>query len=158
MVAINTKEIYRVLSEVMDPEIPVISVVELGIIRDVQISDDDHVEVVITPTYSGCPAMDVIPVLIREALLEAGYINTTIRNVLSPPWTTDWITESGRQKLKAFGIAPPDIQKSHAPENVECPRCGSSETEVISFFGSTPCKAAYKCRTCLEPFDYFKCH
>jgi len=158
MVAVSTDTIYHILQGVTDPEIPVISVLELGIVRNVEIGDDGHIEVSITPTYSGCPAMDVIPVLIREAIVDAGYPDVHVQNVLSPAWTTDWITDEGRKKLKAFGIAPPDIQKAHAPEHVECPHCGSTNTEVVSFFGSTPCKAAYRCKTCLEPFDYFKCH
>jgi ring-1,2-phenylacetyl-CoA epoxidase subunit PaaD len=158
MVAISKDEIYRVLQEVTDPEIPVISVVELGIIRDVQINENEHVDVFITPTYSGCPAMDVIPVLIKEAIIDAGYPNVTVHSTLAPAWTTEWITAEGRKKLKDFGIAPPDLQKSTAPAHVQCPQCGSTETELISFFGSTPCKAAYRCKACLEPFDYFKCH
>ncbi|HLF65077.1 MAG TPA: 1,2-phenylacetyl-CoA epoxidase subunit PaaD [Saprospiraceae bacterium] len=154
----TTDDIYRILQEVTDPEIPVISVVELGIVRDVQIDDEAHVDVFITPTYSGCPAMDVIPVLIRQAIIDAGYLDVAIHSELSPAWTTDWISPEGRKKLKEFGIAPPDLQKSHAPDQVECPHCSSTDTELISFFGSTPCKAAYRCKACLEPFDYFKCH
>ena len=158
MVAVTDDAIYDILQQVADPEIPVISVLELGIVRKVTIDENGRIDVAITPTYSGCPAMDVIPILIREAIIDAGYTDVHVHNVLSPAWTTDWISAEGRQKLKDFGIAPPDIQKSHAPEHVECPHCGSTETEVISFFGSTPCKAAYRCKSCLEPFDYFKCH
>lgn len=158
MVAATEEAIYDILQQVADPEIPVISILELGIVRDVRLHNSGHIDVNITPTYSGCPAMDVIPLLIREAIIDAGYPDVAVYNILSPAWTTDWISAEGRQKLKDFGIAPPDIQKSHAPEHVECPQCGSKETEVISVFGSTPCKAAYRCTTCLEPFDYFKCH
>jgi ring-1,2-phenylacetyl-CoA epoxidase subunit PaaD len=158
MVTLSTHVIYNILRDVKDPEIPVISVLELGIVRDVQVDDDEHVDVFITPTYSGCPAMDVIPVLIRQAIVDSGYSDVSVHTLLSPAWTTDWITEEGRKKLRDFGIAPPDIQKSHTPEHVACPLCGSTETELVSFFGSTPCKSAYKCKECLEPFDYFKCH
>jgi ring-1,2-phenylacetyl-CoA epoxidase subunit PaaD len=158
MVTVLTADVYRILQEVKDPEIPVISVVELGIVRNVCVDDEQHVDIYITPTYSGCPAMDVIPVMIRQAVVDAGYHDVTVHSLLSPAWTTDWITEEGRKKLYDFGIAPPDVQKRHAPEYVECPHCGSKDTEVISFFGSTPCKAAYRCKACLEPFDYFKCH
>ena len=158
MVAVSKADILAILSEVTDPEIPVISVIELGIVRDVQIDEEEHVDVYITPTYSGCPAMDVIPMLIQQAIVNAGYRDVTVHNILSPAWTTDWITEEGRKKLETFGIAPPDLQKSHAPEHVTCPFCKSINTSVISHFGSTPCKAAYRCNDCLEPFDYFKCH
>jgi ring-1,2-phenylacetyl-CoA epoxidase subunit PaaD len=157
MVAVRTEDIYKVLEEVKDPEIPVISVLELGIIRDIRVTDN-HIDVFITPTYSGCPAMDVIPAMIKEALADAGYEDVMLHTMLSPAWTTDWISNEGRKKLLEFGIAPPDMQRSHTPEFVACPFCKSTNTEVISFFGSTPCKAAYRCKECLEPFDYFKCH
>ena len=157
MVTLSRDRIYEILQEVKDPEIPVISVLELGIVRDVQFSDGRTV-VNITPTYSGCPAMDVIPVMIREALISGGVADPVVNNILSPAWTTDWITDAGREKLRAFGIAPPDVQQSHVPEHVPCPFCGSMQTELVSFFGSTPCKSAYRCTDCLEPFDYFKCH
>jgi ring-1,2-phenylacetyl-CoA epoxidase subunit PaaD len=157
MVATAKDKIFRILQEVKDPEIPVISVVELGIIRDVSI-DGDSIVIEITPTYSGCPAMDVIPVMIKEAVLAAGYDNVRVHSSLSPAWTTDWISVEGRAKLLAYGIAPPDVGRSELPEHVGCPHCGSQNTELISFFGSTPCKAAYRCTACLEPFDYFKCH
>lgn len=157
MVAIAQEDIYRILQEVCDPEIPVISVVELGIVREVKI-DNDEIDIYITPTYSGCPAMDIIPMMIRQAVIDAGYANVTVHSTLSPAWTTDWISTEGREKLSEFGIAPPDIQRSQIPDHVACPRCASIDTEVISFFGSTPCKAAYRCKACLEPFDYFKCH
>jgi ring-1,2-phenylacetyl-CoA epoxidase subunit PaaD len=120
--------------------------------------DDDSIDIEITPTYSGCPAMDVIPVMIKEAVLAAGYENVRVHSTLSPAWTTDWISAEGRTKLLAYGIAPPDVGLSELHGHVGCPHCGSQNTELISFFGSTPCKAAYRCTACLEPFDYFKCH
>jgi ring-1,2-phenylacetyl-CoA epoxidase subunit PaaD len=136
-----------VLESVMDPEIPVISVVDLGIVRDVRPD-----RVTITPTYTGCPATQVIERDIRAALDAAGFRDVAIETVLSPPWTTDWISEAGRAKLQAYGIAPPTRQA------VACPQCGSTRTEEVSRFGSTPCKAQWRCRDCLEPFDLFKCH
>jgi len=132
----------------MDPEIPVVSVVDLGIVRDVTPG-----EVTITPTYSGCPATDVIERTIRKELDAAGYRDVAIKTVLSPPWTTDWISERGKEELVAYGIAPPDLAKL-----ATCPRCGSTDTEEVSRFGSTPCKAQWRCKSCLEPFDRFKCH
>jgi ring-1,2-phenylacetyl-CoA epoxidase subunit PaaD len=139
--------IRAVLEGVMDPEIPVVSVVDLGIVRAV---NPDRVT--ITPTYTGCPATQVIERDIRAALDAAGFRDVAIETVLAPPWTTDWISASGRAKLKAYGIAPPTTRA------VECPQCGSAQTEEISRFGSTPCKAQWRCRDCLEPFDLFKCH
>ena len=140
--------IWRVLESVPDPEIPVVSVVDLGIVRAV--TPD---RVTITPTYTGCPATQVIERDIRDALDAAGYRDVAIETMLSPPWTTDWISEAGKAKLHAYGIAPP----SPAP-TATCPQCGSTQTEEISRFGSTPCKAQWRCRDCLEPFDRFKCH
>jgi len=139
--------IRQVLASVPDPEIPVISVVDLGIVRSVE----PH-RVVITPTYSGCPATQVIERDIRAALDSAGYRGVRIETALSPAWTTDWISPEGRAKLHAYGIAPPS---RHAPE---CPQCGSANSEEISRFGSTPCKSLWRCRDCAEPFDMFKCH
>ena len=156
------EEIMDLLEEVKDPEIPVISVVQLGIVRDV-IIDPEGIEVKISPTYSGCPAMDVIPEMIRAHLEDNGIPHPKITQELSPPWTTDWITEKGKQQLHAFGIAPPVEQSSdklnltEKPKVVPCPLCGSTDTKLVSQFGSTPCKAAYQCNICLEPFDYFKC-
>ena len=144
----NTAAIRAVLASVMDPEIPVISVIDLGIIRDVT---SDRVR--ITPTYSACPATEVIERTIREALDAAGYREVKIETELSPPWTTDWITDQGKAALKAYGIAPPDLAKT-----ATCPQCGSTDTEEVSRFGSTPCKAQWRCKACLEPFDRFKCH
>ena len=149
MVAVLASDaLWRVLEGVADPEIPVVSVVDLGIVRDVRPD-----RVVITPTYTGCPATQVIERDIRSALDAAGFRNVAIETVLSPPWTTDWISERGKQKLHAYGIAPPTPRGP-----VICPQCGSAATEEISRFGSTPCKALWRCRACLEPFDRFKCH
>ncbi|MEA3010672.1 MAG: ring,2-phenylacetyl-CoA epoxidase subunit PaaD [Sphingomonadales bacterium] len=143
----DVEGIQALLSEVPDPEIPVISIVELGIVRSVE----PH-RVVITPTYMGCPATQVIERDIRDALDSAGYRQVRIETALSPAWTTDWITPQGRAKLLAYGIAPPTRGA------VPCPQCGSAETEEISRFGSTPCKSLWRCRACAEPFDLFKCH
>ena len=140
--------IMAVLATVPDPEIPAISVVELGIVRGVR---DGKVQ--ITPTYSGCPATLFIEQSIREALDAAGYRDVGIETQVSPPWTTDWISDEGKAKLKAYGIAPPDLAKV-----ATCPQCNSTDTEEISRFGSTPCKAQWRCKSCQEPFDRFKCH
>ncbi|WP_395613738.1 1,2-phenylacetyl-CoA epoxidase subunit PaaD [Allosphingosinicella sp.] len=147
-VVIDTDAIWHVLEGVADPEIPVVSVVDLGIVRAVT-----PALVTITPTYTGCPATQVIERDIRTALDAAGYRDVAIETVLSPPWTTDWISESGKAKLHAYGIAPPSDTLT-----ATCPQCGSTQTEEISRFGSTPCKAQWRCRDCLEPFDRFKCH
>ena len=144
----TTEAIWAVLRSVMDPEIPVVSVVDLGIVRDV--TPD---EVTITPTYSGCPATDVIERTIRAELDAAGFGDVAIKTTLSPPWTTDWISDKGKEALRAYGIAPPDLARE-----VACPQCGSTDTEEVSRFGSTPCKAQWRCKACLEPFDRFKCH
>jgi ring-1,2-phenylacetyl-CoA epoxidase subunit PaaD len=155
------REVWRVLERVPDPEIPVLSIVDLGIIRHVRV-DDAGVCVGASPTYSGCPATAVIRSLIERALRSEGLDPVRIDDVLSPPWSSDWITTEGRRKLKAFGIAPPEKTVSrvrhlfHAPR-VVCPRCESPQTERVSEFGSTPCKAHYRCLSCAEPFDYFKC-
>ena len=136
-----------------------LSVVDLGVIRNVAIINETEPLITITPTYSGCPAMDVISMDIRLKLLESGYKNINIRTVLQPAWTTDWMTESGKQKLKAYGIAPPQYNSSYEGEHeVPCPQCHSSNTKLLSQFGSTACKALYQCMDCKEPFDYFKCH
>ncbi len=160
---VKHKEIWDILASVTDPEIPVLTIQDLGIIRDVKM-EGDAVEVVITPTYSGCPAMDFIAVNIKAALEEKGYPNVKITSVLSPAWTTDWMSEAAREKLKAYGVAPPQkgtIDKGQLfseAKPIECPQCGSMDTVMISQFGSTACKAYYKCNSCKEPFDYFKCH
>ena len=158
----SKEQVYSWLSEVTDPEVPVLSILDLGIVRDVEIHDD-FVKIKITPTYSGCPAMDVISIGIRMALISRGVKNVDIELQLSPAWTTDWMTEQGRQKLKNYGIAPPN-RKAFEPlglfeeDKVNCPRCGSEDTEIISRFGPTSCKALYRCLSCKEPFEHFKCH
>jgi len=156
------KEIWRLLQSVPDPEIPIISIVDLGIVRDV--IDEGHAVVAVTPTYSGCPATEMIEQTVREVLDDAGYADAEIRTVISPAWTTDWISDEGRRKLREYGIAPPAASAAGgrglfggAGLAIACPRCGSTETSRVSEFGSTPCKAHYQCRACAEPFDYFKC-
>jgi ring-1,2-phenylacetyl-CoA epoxidase subunit PaaD len=158
------------LAQVPDPEIPVISLTDLGIIRGVEWQDDTLV-VTVTPTYSGCPATSVINLDIEAALRAKGIRKLRLERQLSPPWTTDWITDEGREKLRAYGIAPPidgtaadgrlagRVARLAGTSNlvIACPRCGSTRTEKVSQFGSTPCKASYRCTDCLEPFDYFKC-
>lgn len=156
------EEVYELLSEVKDPEIPVLSVVDLGIVRQVETLGEGKVHVVITPTYSGCPAMGVIESDIRKTLEEAG-IQSDIETRISPAWTTDWLTEQGRKNLEEYGIAPPaeaTTDKSFLTGKgkvVRCPQCKSTDTKLISQFGSTACKSLYRCNNCLEPFDYFKC-
>ena len=141
------ERVFEILSDVPDPEIPCVSVVDLGIVREV--TDDT---VTITPTYTGCPASIAIEAGIRAALDRAGLSRLKIETTLSPPWTTDWISAQGREKLRAYGIAPPSVTAA------QCPRCGSAHTEEISRFGSTPCKSLHRCLDCREPFDRFKCH
>lgn len=165
---IATQNIWSLLETVSDPEVPVLSVIDLGIIRDVKISrvnNEEQLEVVITPTYSGCPAMDVIRMNIRMVLMEHGYKNVLITTILSPAWTTDWMTQAGKEKLKAYGIAPPNpkqqvcnTQLFAEDEAVQCPHCNSYNTRRISEFGSTACKSLFQCNDCQEPFDYFKCY
>jgi ring-1,2-phenylacetyl-CoA epoxidase subunit PaaD len=144
----GVRDIWAVLKRVPDPEIPAVSILDLGIVRGVE-----EGKVVITPTYSGCPATHFIEQNIRDALDAAGYRGVAIETQLAPAWTTDWISEEGRAKLLAYGIAPPDLAVA-----ATCPRCGSSDTEEVSRFGSTPCKSQWRCKSCLEPFDRFKCH
>lgn len=163
-------EVWRVLCGVSDPEIPVISIVDLGIVRAVRWEADGPV-VTVTPTYSGCPATEVITAAIRDALALAGFGQARVQMQLSPAWTTDWLTPQGREKLRAYGIAPPAcraaeqvidirqiLRRPLAAAVVHCPRCASPRTEQLSAFGSTPCKALYRCLACREPFDYFKAH
>ena len=163
------QKIWKVLEEVKDPEVPVLSIIDLGIVRKVQLTvpnlhEKPGVKITITPTYSGCPAMDLIQMGIRLKLLEKGYKNISIQQSLSPAWTTDWMTEEGKRKLKEYGIAPPNPKQQFCSaemfqqEAVQCPRCDSFHTEMISQFGSTACKALYRCLDCKEAFDYFKCH
>ena len=152
---------WEVAAGVVDPEIPVLTISDLGVLRDVAINDG-CVEVTITPTYSGCPAMNMIKVEIELALERSGFRNSKVCTVLSPAWTTDWMSEDGRRKLREYGIAPPQAASSRRAlfgvQQVTCPQCGSDNTEVLSEFGSTSCKALWRCRSCREPFDYFKCH
>ncbi|MDQ3108902.1 MAG: phenylacetate-CoA oxygenase subunit PaaJ [Bacteroidota bacterium] len=153
---------WEILKEVVDPEIPVLTIMDMGILRDVK-ADENGIEVTITPTYSGCPAMEMIAEEIKSALSKKGFSNVTIKSVLSPAWTTDWITEEGKAKLFKYGIAPPAHSTADKgallgnPKSVKCPQCKSEHTEMISNFGSTACKALWKCLDCKEPFDYFKC-
>ena len=159
-----TERIRDILKEVYDPEVPVLSVLDLGVVRSIEISAANEVLISVTPTYSGCPAMDTIRMQIRLALLQHGYQQIQINTVLSPAWTTEWMSETGRQKLKAYGVAPPHYQQQvchtelFAEETVQCPRCNSFHTHLISRFGATACKSLYQCDDCFEPFDYFKCH
>jgi len=152
---------WNVAAQVVDPEIPVLTIADLGVLRDVVVSDG-HVEVSITPTYSGCPAMNMIALEIGLALEREGIRQPKIRTVLSPAWTTDWMSDDGRRKLREYGIAPPETTGGRralfGEQHVACPQCGSSDTELLSEFGSTSCKALWRCRSCREPFDYFKCH
>jgi ring-1,2-phenylacetyl-CoA epoxidase subunit PaaD len=152
---------WDVAAAVVDPEIPVLTIADLGVLRSVRVTDG-RVEVAITPTYSGCPAMNMITLEIEMALQRAGINNSNVQTVLSPAWTTDWMSEDGRQKLKQYGIAPPQAGSSRRAlfgvEQVACPQCGSNHTELLSEFGSTSCKALWRCKACREPFDYFKCH
>ena len=189
---ITEEHIWQILKEIPDPEVPVLNLLDLGIIRDVKLrrSDmlvesksgtkekapmerpigsrynefqEDEIEIIVTPTYSGCPATSMINMSIRLKLIEKGFNNIKLTNRLSPAWTTDWMTEEGKQKLKAYGITPPVYSKNSdelfsKTDRVECPLCGSKHTHLVSQFGSTACKALYQCDDCKEPFDYFKCH
>lgn len=151
---------FEVAASVPDPEIPCLTVADLGILRSVEIEDGVAVAR-LTPTYSGCPAVVAIELAVEAALRDAGF-EPRIERVMSPAWTTDWITDEGREKLRAFGIAPPvnasnSVRALFGETQVECPKCGSPDTKRISEFGSTPCKALYRCEACKEPFDYFKC-
>lgn len=154
---VSKEKIWSILAQVKDPEIPVISIEELGVLRDIKIENNEIV-VIITPTYTGCPAMDMIRVNITAALQDKGFKNIKIETILSPAWTTDWISDAGKEKMRKYGIAPPEPKLNGVKDGVPCPLCGSTNTKVISAFGSTACKALYRCADCLEPFDYFKCH
>ncbi len=153
------KEIASLLSEVSDPEIPGISIVDLGMVLDIR-PENGHWRIDLATTYTGCPAIDVIPIITRQRLQQAGFEDVRVEMEISPPWTTDWISEEGKVKLHEFGIAPPHgsafLQKNEG-KPAKCPQCGATELELISRYGATPCKAAYRCLTCLEPFEYFKC-
>jgi ring-1,2-phenylacetyl-CoA epoxidase subunit PaaD len=163
----SVEQVWGWLSEVPDPEIPVVSVVELGIVRDVRWEDRGELVVTVTPTYSGCPATGAIALMIEGALRGRGLDRVRLEQRLSPPWTTDWISKEGRDRLQAYGIVPPagkagdfsplDRALGRKPVAIDCPHCGSTRTAKVSEFGSTPCKAQYRCEDCLEPFDYFKC-
>lgn len=161
--ATQTTDAWRIAAAVADPEVPVLTIEDLGVLRAVEVADG-AVRVDITPTYSGCPAMTTIRDDIVLALTAAGYESVQVRLVLSPAWSTDWMTEAGRQKLSAYGIAPPTGRSRvgtgplRLTLSVRCPQCGSLDTREVSRFGSTSCKALYECRTCLEPFDHFKVH
>ena len=152
---------YAAVAAVTDPEIPVLTIADLGVLRSLTVNAG-RVEVTITPTYSGCPAMNVIALEIDLALTRAGFSDIAIRTVLSPAWTTDWLSAAGREKLLAYGIAPPEHTAGRralfGEAKAACPRCGSADTELLAEFGSTACKSLYRCRACREPFDAFKCH
>ena len=154
------KQIAGYLGEVPDPEIPGLSIVDLGMILDIR-KTNGYWCIDLAPTYSGCPAIDVIPFMVKAKLEEEGFRDLQIEMVISPPWSTDWISDDGKEKLAAFGIAPPN-GAAHLSEDQgkpkQCPQCGADNFKLVSRYGSTPCKAAYTCLTCLEPFEYFKCH
>lgn len=156
----GNRELWSLLDRVKDPEIPVLSIVDLGILRDVNVAGD-RVTVAITPTYSGCPAMGEIRGRIRAVLADAGFRSVRFETVLRPAWTTDWLSDEARTRLRRYGIAPPvgtpTTRCAERTPDPACPQCGSSDTRVISDFGSAPCKALHKCRACLEPFESFKC-
>ncbi len=161
---VNLQDAWAVLDEVPDPEVPALSVRDLGIVRDVRLADEG-IEVVLTPTYSGCPATEVIEKSVIDALEAAGFRPARVKMQRAPAWTTDWISEAGKRKLRAYGIAPPGpvdaaegvpITFMRKPVPVPCPRCGSTHTERIAAFGSTACKALHRCLDCHEPFDHFK--
>lgn len=155
--AIDKKALFAYLEEIKDPEIPVLSIIDLGIVRDIRLSNNE-LTVIITSTYTGCPAMDMIAAQIRVLLATLGFKKTDVVQVHSPAWTTDWMTEEGKRKLQEYGIAPPDKRFAIPKDGVACPLCRSSNTKLISEFGSTACKSLYQCDDCKEPFDYFKCH
>jgi ring-1,2-phenylacetyl-CoA epoxidase subunit PaaD len=167
-VNITEQDIRNILEEVKDPEVPVLSVIDLGIIRKISQAEEAGKpvwEIQVSPTYSGCPAMDMIHAQIRMTLFSHGIYHFVIRQVLSPAWTTEWMTEQGKEKLRAYGIAPPTPlprifsgKAGRETTAIACPRCHSTHTHLISAFGSTACKALYQCDDCREPFDYFKCH
>lgn len=156
----SIEEVHEALDGVHDPELPFVRIRDLGIVRWVEVTPDGHVTVDLTPTYSGCPATETIEGDVERALYEAGFCSVRVRRVLSPAWTTDWMTEAAREALRAHGIAPPTTRvptRRFARPDVVCPRCGATDTHQVSAFGSTACKALYRCDGCLEPFDHFKC-
>jgi ring-1,2-phenylacetyl-CoA epoxidase subunit PaaD len=156
------QEIWRLLAEVPDPEIPILNVIELGVVRYVRDEHERGIAVGVSPTYTGCPATEAIQASIRGRLRKAGFPDVRVDTVLAPPWTSDWLTDSAREKLRDYGIAPPadsvaDPRHLLRDPTVHCPRCASQRTQRVSEFSSTPCKALYRCTDCLEPFEYFKC-
>lgn len=159
----SKEEIFNLLSQIPDPEIPVVSIKEMGMLREVNVREDGY-EIIITPTYTGCPAMGMIEDDIKSTLSQNGVSPVTVKMVYSPAWTTDWMSDEAKEKMRKYGIAPPmksSCNKWSAvgkPEKIKCPRCGSVHTNVVSQFGSTACKALYTCDDCKEPFEYFKCH
>ncbi len=150
----SREEIRKLLDQIPDPEVPVLNILDLGIVREIEINAE-QIRVQITPTYSGCPAMGLISMEIKSLLETATGLPVEVEQVLHPIWTTDWMSEEGKKKLREYGIAPPRLRNEE--ERIECPRCGSAKADLISQYGSTSCKALYKCSQCLEPFDYFKC-
>ncbi len=152
-------EIMGYLSAICDPEIPVVSIEEIGMLRDVLITENGY-EIILTPTYTGCPAMGIIEDDIEQLLAEKGIGPVTVKQVYAPAWTTDWMSDTAKEKMRQYGIAPPEHScgSLFSASQVKCPKCGSAQTELISRFGSTACKALYKCSSCKEPFEYFKCH
>lgn len=159
LASLDARRAWAAAAAVLDPEVPCVTVADLGILRDVRMEEGVAVAQ-LSPTYSGCPAVLAIELAVEAALRDAGF-EARVERVLSPPWTTDWITPEGCEKLRAYGIAPPEGPAGKAalfgPQHVTCPRCGSRDTEELSHFGSTACKAQWRCRACLEPFDHFKC-
>lgn len=161
---IREEAVWEWLNEIPDPEIPVISVVELGVVRKVEFENENKIDITITPTYSGCPAMNVFEEDIIKKLKEKGFDEVVLHTVLSPAWTTDWISEEAMNKLEKYGIAPPvkgsadkGLLFQSGPKSLKCPKCGSEDNTLVSQFGSTACKALYNCNNCKEPFEYFKC-
>lgn len=159
----RVEQVWKWMEEIADPEVPVLSIVDLGIVRNIVCHTDTHIEVFITPTYSGCPAMDLISMQIKFLLIGYGVTNPEVHLVLDPPWTTDWMSEAGKEKLRAYGIAPPKRKSAQKlglfeEDEVACPHCGALDTSLISKFGATSCKAMYQCKACKEPFEHFKCH
>jgi ring-1,2-phenylacetyl-CoA epoxidase subunit PaaD len=156
------QDCYAWLAAIHDPEIPVLSILDLGIVRNIELlstlNQEGHIRVTITATYTGCPAMDTIAMLIKMELLNKGYKKVEVERSIAPAWTTDWMTQEGKEKLRAYGIAPPDKRFSIPDNGIICPQCGSSNTRLLSEFGSTACKSLLQCNDCAEPFDYFKCH
>lgn len=156
------RKVWRLLAEVPDPEIPILNVIELGVVRYVRDEQERGIAVGVSPTYTGCPATEVIQASIKSRLNEAGFSSVRVDSVLAPAWTSDWLTDSAREKLREYGIAPP-AESVNSPRRlfgepaVRCPRCLSAQTQRVSEFASTPCKALYRCTSCLEPFEYFKC-